>query len=345
MSGYQRIVIDRFGGPDELRLVSEPSIPEPGPGEVRVKVLACGVGYTDTIVRRGQYVEYRGGVPMTPGYDFSGTVDAVGDGVALPVGNMVADMPVTGSYAQYLIRPAKSQIEVPAGVNPARAVCIPLIWMTAWQMLTRYRVPLCGETVLVVGAAGSTGRALVGLARHLGLNVIGTCSSRDLAAVRQSGARPVDYRSARLGADILDAAGGKPVTMAFDAAAGESWDTSWRVLGPHGMLVAYGMESFIDSNASLVAKATHMARLLIGRSLQGRLDGTGRKAKLYNINARRKAKPRDYMDDAKVLMRMLAEGLIAPVIAKTLPLSAAAQAHIDIDRGGLDGRIILDPWQ
>lgn len=344
MTGYKRVLIDRFGGPELLHVVEEPALPEPGAGEVRLRIVASGVGYTDTIVRRGKYVEYRGGVPMTPGYDVVGTVDAVGDGVGLKLGTMVADMTITGGYAQYLIRPAAGLVPVPAGVNPTQAVCVPLIWMTAWQMLTRYRTPAVGETILVVGAAGSTGRALVALAQHLGLKVVGSCSSHDMDAVRESGAAPVDYRTPDLPDAIRRAARSRPITMAFDAAAGKSWESSWVVLARGGVLVSYGAESFLDEGASLAATALQFTRLMLVWNLKGRLDGTGRRAVMYNINARRKKHGGHYREDAAHLLGLIATTAVSPAVEMVLPLSGAAEAHRRIDRGGMSGRIVLDPW-
>lgn len=344
MTGYRRIVIDRFGGPEQLHVVEEQELPQPGAGEVRLCILAAGVGYTDSIVRRGKYVEYRGGVPMTPGYDVVGTVDAVGEGVSLEIGMVVADMTVIGGYAQYLTRPAALLVPVPPGVDPAQAVCVPLIWATAWQMLTRYRSPRPGETILVVGAAGSTGRALVALALHLGLHVVGSCSQHDMDAVRDSGAVPVDYRIPALAGAIRTAAREQPITMAFDAAAGKSWDTSWNVLGKNGLLVSYGAETFLDDDASLFSTVLQFAKLMLAWNLKARLDGTRRKAVMYNINARRKKLGQQYREDVATLLEMIVVGTISPKVEKVLPLSGATDAHHSIASGGLSGRIVINPW-
>src|SRR5450631_586099 len=104
---WQRIRISRFGGPDVLELAEEETIPQPGPGEVRIKVLAAGTGFTDTFIRRGRYPEYKGPLPFTPGYDLVGIVEEAGADVdAPPVGTLVADLCVVGGCAQYAIRPA-----------------------------------------------------------------------------------------------------------------------------------------------------------------------------------------------------------------------------------------------
>ena len=179
-----------------MELTEEPIIPDPGPGEVRVKVLAAGTGFTDTFIRRGRYPDFKGPLPFTPGYELVGVVEKAGSGVGSPrQGQIVADLCVVGGYAQYAIRPARFLVPVPDGIDTAEAVCVPLAYLTAFQMLTRYRRFISGETILVIGASGTVGTALLDLARHFGLKAIGTCSAANLAAVERFGATAVDYRA------------------------------------------------------------------------------------------------------------------------------------------------------
>src|SRR5271166_6497264 len=134
---WQHVIISRFGGPEVLQVVEESAIPEPGPGDVRIKVLAAGTGFTDTMIRRGRYPDFKGPLPFTPGYEIVGMVDEAGPGVAEPrVGEIVADLCVVGGYAQYAVRPARFLVPVPDGVDTAEAVCIPLAYLTGFQMLT-----------------------------------------------------------------------------------------------------------------------------------------------------------------------------------------------------------------
>ena len=161
---WQKILISQFGGPEVLDLIEESAIPEPGAGEVRIKVLAAGTGFTDIFIRRGRYPDYKGPLPFIPGYDIVGLVDRVGPGVTSPLaGQMVADLCVVGGYTQYAIRPAQFLVAVPDGVDPAEAVCIPLAYLTAFQMLTRYHQLAPGATILAIGASGTVGTALLDL--------------------------------------------------------------------------------------------------------------------------------------------------------------------------------------
>src|SRR5271167_2675139 len=137
---WQHIRVARFGGPEVLELAEQQTVPDPGPGEVRIKVLAAGTGFTDTFIRRGRYPNFKGPLPFTPGYDLVGVVEAIGRDVPANLkGQLVADLCVVGGYAQYAIRPARFLVPVPDSVDPTAAVCIPLAYLTAFQMLTRYR--------------------------------------------------------------------------------------------------------------------------------------------------------------------------------------------------------------
>src|SRR5271167_909809 len=199
---WQHLRISRFGGPEVLQMVEESAIPEPGPGEVRIKVLAAGTGFTDTMIRRGRYPDFKGPLPFTPGYEIVGVVEKSGSGVTAALeGQMVADLCVVGGYAQYAICPARFLVPVPDGVDPAEAVCMPLAYLTAFQMLTRYRQLSPGATILAIGASGTVGTALLDLARHFGLKAIGTCSAANMSVVESFGAKAIDYRDG----DFVDA--------------------------------------------------------------------------------------------------------------------------------------------
>jgi NADPH:quinone reductase len=120
---WQHICITRVGGPEVLELAEQPTIPEPGAGEVRIKILAAGTGFTDSFIRRGRYPDFKGPLPFTPGYELVGVVDKTGPGVvAAREGELVADLCVVGGYAQYAIRPARLLVPVPDGVDTAEAV-------------------------------------------------------------------------------------------------------------------------------------------------------------------------------------------------------------------------------
>jgi NADPH:quinone reductase-like Zn-dependent oxidoreductase len=341
---WQHLRISRFGGPEVLQLVEEPTIPEPGPGEVRIKVLAGGTGFTDTMIRRGRYPDFKGPLPFTPGYEIVGVVEKVGAGVIAPLeGEMVADLCVVGGYAQYAIRPSRFLVPIPDRIDPAEAVCMPLAYLTALQMLTRCRRLRSGATILVIGASGTVGTALLDLARHLGLKAIGTCSAANLAAVERFGAAPIDYRAGDFAAAVReltpDRAG---VDIAFDAIGGAHFSRSFACLAPGGLLVGYGSQTMAVGRESLIAAGLGLARLKLWSAASFFFNG--RSAVFYSITARRLTLPDEFKADMGTLFQLLRAGAIHPVVIERLPLAAARDVHARIDRGGLGGKIVLLPW-
>ena len=342
MPGYRKIAAPQFGGPEVLEIAEIATLPQPGPGEVRLRVEAAGVGYTDTILRRGRYIYYQGGLPATPGYDVVGVVDALGAGVeGLKIGQRVADMPVSGSYSQYMLRPAETLVPVPDGLAPELAVEAPLMWMTAWQMLKHCASLKQGDSILAVGASGSVGRGLVALGRALGLNVIGTSSSANVPLVQSLGATALDYRRLDLLQAIKDASGGG-VAAAFDAIGGISWETSWAALRQNGVLVGYGSQDFLESGGPTEVIIAQLGRFNVEWNALGKTDGTGRSTTFYDIGQHRKANPAQFHDDMVELFKLMLEG-VAPPPPEILPLDQAAEAHRRIASGGLKTRLVLKP--
>ncbi len=343
---WQNISVSRFGGPEVMELTEQPTVPEPGPDEVRIKVLAAGTGFTDVFIRRGRYPDYKGPVPFTPGYDIVGIVDKAGPGVASPhEGQMVADLCVVGGYTQYAIRPARFLVPVPDGIDPAEAVCIPLAYLTAFQMLTRYRKLSPGATILAIGASGTVGTALLDLGRHFGLNAIGTCSAANMAVVESFGAKAIDY----LDGDFVHAVrkltarnGRAGVDAAFDAIGGAHFSRSFACLASGGLLVGYGSQTMADGREGLLSAGLGLARLKLWGAFSFLFSG--RRAVWYSITARRSKKPEEFKADMATLFDLLRDGAIHPVVVERLALAAARDVHVRIDAGGLGGKIVLIPW-
>jgi NADPH:quinone reductase-like Zn-dependent oxidoreductase len=340
---WQHIRITHFGGPEVLELAEQPTIPEPGVGEVRIKILAAGTGFTDSFIRRGRYPDFKGPLPFTPGYELVGVVDKNGTGVdAVREGELVADLCVVGGYAQYAIRPARFLVPVPDGVDPAEAVCIPLAYLTAFQMLTRYRQLPRGATILVIGASGTVGTALLDLARHLGLKAIGTSSAANLATVERFGAAAIDYRVGDFVASVRGLTGGAGVEAAFDAIGGAHFGRSFACLAPGGLLVGYGSQTMAVGREGLASAALGLARLKLWGALS--LLFGGRRALFYSITTRRSTHPEEFKADMATLFELLRNGAIHPVVIDRLPLAAAREVHVRIDAGGQGGKIVLLPW-
>jgi NADPH:quinone reductase-like Zn-dependent oxidoreductase len=344
---WKHIRISRFGGPEVLEQVEESELPDPGSGEVRIKVLAAGTGFTDSFIRRGRYPDFKGPLPFTPGYEIVGVVDKIGPDVISPrEGEIVADLCVVGGYAQYAVRPARWLVTVPDGVDPAEAACIPLAYLTAYQMLTHLRRLPAGATILVIGASGTVGTALLDLARHLGLRTMGTCSATNLPVVERFGGTAIDYRAGDFVAAVRRLTAGRPggpgVDVAFDAIGGAHFGRSFACLAPGGLLVGYGSQTMAVGGEGLLSAGLGLARLKLWGALSFLFNG--RRAVWYSVTSRRSARPEEFKDDITALLGLLRDGAIHPVVVDRLPLAAARAVHARIDAGGFGGKIVLLPW-
>lgn len=193
---FKRVIVTRPGGPEVLQLREE-ELPEPGPGEVRVKILVAGVSYADLLMREGVHPETPRTTPFTLGWDLVGVVDKPGAGASrFAPGQRVAAVPITGAYAQYICLPQEELALVPAGLEPSEVLCLVFNYMTAYQMMHRSARVKPGQRVLVHAAAGGIGSALLQLGGLAGLEMYGTASASSHEQVSRLGAVPIDYKEA-----------------------------------------------------------------------------------------------------------------------------------------------------
>ena len=335
---YRRVLLTEFGGPDKLHLETVEALPEPGPGEVRVRVLTAGTGFTDTIVRQGQYVGVKEKPPFVPGYDWFGVVDALGEGVdELRVGQHVADMPVIGGYTEYLCVGADRLVPAPAGLDPAAAVAMILSYTTAYQMLTRIADLAPGKSILVHAAGGAVGTALLELGQLMSLEVFGTASRGKHDLLRRFGATPIDYRESDFVEVVMAATGGEGVDMVFDTIGGANWGRSYRCLKRGGTLVGFGALQLTTGEEKLPSLLWGFARLLG----LWKLLPDGKHSCFYNIQTRREEKPDEFREDVKALFKLLEKGRLQPAIAEVVDLSEAAAVHRRIDAAEIAGKVVL----
>src|SRR5918994_7196674 len=215
---YKRVVISRLGGPEVLQLREE-ELPEPGLGEVRVRILATGVSYADLLMREGVHPETPR-TPFTPGWDLVGVVDKLGvDVSALEPVQMVAALPVRGAYAEFICLPQEELVPVPGGLDPAEALVVVFNYVTAYQMMRRSVRVKPGQRVLIHAAAGGIGTALLQLGRLVDLEMYGTAAGRKHELVSSLGATPIDYQHVDFVEEILRLTG-DGVDVVFDGIGG-----------------------------------------------------------------------------------------------------------------------------
>ncbi|MCP3471042.1 medium chain dehydrogenase/reductase family protein [Bradyrhizobium sp. CCGUVB1N3] len=328
------VQLRRFGGPEELEVVDAP-LPTAGPGEVRVQVLASGLEYTDTLIRRHLYPQTASRrPPFVMGYDVVGEIDQLGDRVSgFQLGDRVADMTVLGSNAAYRTLRASDLTLVPAGLDAAEAATLILSWMTAYQLLHRAGRVQSGQRVLVHGAAGAVGQALLVLGGIAGLQLWGGAHGKHAALIRELGATPVDYQREDF-TRVLP--GGFDIV--FDGIGENGYRRSFSALKRGGLLCAYGYSAGVQSHRRMLTMLMWIARLYLWRWLPG-----GRRAMFYSINAMRLQHSGWFMEDLKRLFALLGSGAIHPRVAARVSLDEVAEAHRSLEAGGLEGKLVLCP--
>ena len=193
---YKRVIITDFGDPDVLKIVEEESFPEPKQDEVRIRVMATSAAFTDTLIRKGKYFGFKKKPPFSPGYDMVGIIDKLGESVTkFKVGQRVAELTVFGAYSEYICLPEDRLVKVPDEVDPAEAVSLILSYITAYQMLNRTAKVQSGQRILVHGAGGAVGTALLQLGKLLNLEMYGTASESKRDLVTNLGATHIDYKN------------------------------------------------------------------------------------------------------------------------------------------------------
>jgi NADPH:quinone reductase len=334
---YRHVVVQRTGGPEVMQIV-EDELPVPSAGQARVRILAADVSFSDVLVRRGRYPGAPR-APFTPGYAMTGVVDLLGPGASAPaVGQVVAALTFYGSYSQYICLPVRELVPVPAAVDPAEAVSLVLSYVTAYQMLHRVAHVRQGERILAHGAAGGVGTAILELGGLAGLTMYGTASKPKHDIVSRLGATPIDYRTEDFVARIA-ALTGDGVDAAFDPMGSAHLRLSAQAVRKGGTIVAYGFyETANRGGGVLLDVLSQYLRLALWSLPPNRKRGA-----FYDLRTLKKKHPDWFREDLATLLDLLAAGKLRPVIAARLPLDEVVRAHQQLERGGVQGKLVLIP--
>jgi NADPH2:quinone reductase len=319
------IQIHATGGPEVLQLEDLP-IPEPGPGQVLVRVEAGGVNFIEIYFRKGVY---KSALPLTPGSEAAGTVEELGPGVTgFAAGDAVASVGVLGSYAEYALVPAASLVKVPAGLSMQQAAAALLQGMTA-HYLSHSTYPLkAGDTALVHAGAGGVGLLLTQMASRLGAKVITTVSTAAKAKLsRESGASDVIlYSKQDFVEEVKRLTNGKGVDVVYDSVGKTSFEGSLNCLRPRGMLVLFGASSGPVPPFDLI-QLSGKGSLFITRPT------------LWHYVATRE----ELEWRAGDVLGWIASGELKLRTEHVYPLSEAAQAQTDLEARKTTGKILLEP--
>ncbi|MHB0912696.1 MAG: NADP-dependent oxidoreductase [Armatimonadota bacterium] len=306
MATMKAVRIHEFGGPSVLKYEDVPR-PEPGAGEVLVRVCATGVNPFDFKVRQGKVPGRT--LPIILGRDLSGIVEAVGPGVTgLRVGNEVyglAKRGGDGSYAEYIVTGESDLALKPRSISSEQAAAVPLTALVAWQALFDIAHLTAGQTVLIHGAAGGVGHYAVQLAKWKGATVIGTATGDGIEFVRKLGADEViDYTQVAFETVVHD------VDVVLDLVDGETQDRSWKVLKKGGILV---------SSLGIRHPETADERGVRGVGL------------VAQSNA----------GELSEIAKLIDSGALRPAVQTVFPLEEVAKAHELLETGTVKGKVVL----
>jgi NADPH:quinone reductase-like Zn-dependent oxidoreductase len=293
-------------------------------------------------MREGVHPETRP-APFTPGWDLIGVVDRLGAGVSgIEPGQMVAALPISGAYAEFVCLPQGELVPAPSGLDAGEAVSLVLNYVTAYQMLHRSAKVRPGQRALIHGAAGGVGSALLQLGRLAGLEMYGTCSSRGALVVSDLGAIPIDYQHLDFVEEIHRLTN-EGVDVVFDGIGGAHIWRSRKALRPGGSVVAYGLTSSLRGGR-LASGRRHRYRgiAIFGLYIAGGWLLPGRKRVVpYSIQWLKRLKPALFRQDLIALLDLLEQQKIKPLVAQRFPLVEARQAHELLGNGGVAGKIVL----
>ena len=300
--------------------------------------------------------------PFTPGYELVGVVDELGPGCSrLRMGDRVAALTVWGAYAERVCVPEADAVEVPADLDPAAVVSLVLTYVTAYQVLHRVARVNSGETVLVHGAAGPVGTAVLELGALAGVGLYGTASARDRAKVERLGAVAIDYRNEDFLARVRELPG-EGVDVVLDGLGGALSVRSFRALRPGGRLVVFGAYATLVQGRKSWRRWFEWYAATVGVALWGLLSPRRRVLpyRIQKLRDRRQVLPvsggrlallvgggpryPDWLrEDFRALLELLRADKIHPVVAERLPLSEARHAHELLERSAAVGKLVLVP--
>jgi NADPH2:quinone reductase len=306
--------------------VKDIATPEPGPGEVRVRIRAASVNFPDVLMGQGKY-QHKPPLPFTPGMDIAGDVDALGEGVTQwRVGDAVVGGTRTGGFAEFAVAPGTALSAKPAAMSYPEAASYGAVYLTAYVALVRRARIESGEWLLVHGAAGGTGLACVDLGKHLGARVIATASSqakRDfLAAYGVDHVLPSkDFRE-----PVKALTDGRGADVVFDPVGGDVFDESVRCIAFDGRLLVIGFTS-----GRIPSVSVNMP-LIKGFSVVGvRAGEYGRRF------------PDRGRENQEAVRRLAADGAIRPHVHQTFPLERTRDALAMLETRAVIGKVVVTP--
>lgn len=341
----KRIRIQQPGGYDVLRIEQGPD-PQPGPGQVRVAIEACGVNYADGIIRMGLYASAKQlhGYPITPGFEVAGRIDALGEGVtSWRIGQRVIGLCLFNGYSSSLCLDAEQVFALPEHLSMAEGASLPTVFLTAWFMVHQQLHPRAGQRWLVHSAAGGVGSALVQIGRLAGAQVVGVVGSTHKIehCTRMGAERVIDKSREDLWTQAQRAAPGGYHAI-FDANGVATLRQSYAHLAPTGRLVIYGFHSMLPHDGRLNWLRLAWDWLRTPRFNPLDMTQSNRSVLAANLSFLQSEAPR-LREGMRWLMQRFESRELQPLPVETFPLERAADAQRRIESGQSIGKIALLP--
>jgi NADPH:quinone reductase-like Zn-dependent oxidoreductase len=335
----KQIQVAAYGGPEVMQ-VRAFDAGEPAAGEAVVRIHFAGISRGDVLHRRG-IIPFAAKPPYVPGYALSGVVEAIGAGIdTLQPGQAVVAVVRSGGYSERIRIPAARLVAAPAGLDLAAAAAAALNFFIAIQMLERIANLRSGQSILVHGASGGTGVALLQLAQRMGISAWGTCSKAKFVIVERYGGRPIDYRTERFDDVVYTSSPGissPGLDAVFDPIG--HFRRSYKILRAGGILVAYGLSDSLRNGKPDRWMAT---KAFVGGILLPKLIPDGKRTVFYSAFDLEKSAPQAYAQDLGKVLELLGQGKIDPIVSQVFPLEQARDAEKLLESGGVTGTLVLD---
>ena len=318
-------LVAEHGTPAGVAVVDLPD-PEPGPGQVLVRVHAAAINFPDVLIVADRY-QVSAPVPFVPGSEFAGVVEALGPGVAgPPVGSRVMGAAFTGAFAERVVAPAAALRPIPEGLDMVAAAAFSVTYGTAYHSLCTVGAGHPGDWVVVLGAAGGVGSATVDVATRLGMRVIAAASSPDRlqAAARLGAEAGIDYTREDLKTRIKELTGGAGADVVVDPVGGDHSEAALRALRWGGRFVTVG---FADGRIPRIPLNLVLLKGVVLRGFEGR--------------SMSRYAPEAVAAADEALARLVAEGL-RPFVSEVRPLADAAAALTDVAERRTTGKVVLE---
>ncbi len=337
----KQIWITRPIGPDGLE-IKEATLAPPGPGQMTVEIKAAGFNFADLMASKGLYPDAPK-LPCVVGYEVSGTVEAVGEGVDRHwLGKGVFAFTRFGGYSEKINLPLEQVFERPNNLSPDEAAALPVNYITAYQLVVAMGGLRKGETILIHNAGGGVGLAALQFARKIGAVTLGTASAGKHAFLKAQGLdEAIDYRTGDWEKEVLRITGGKGVELILDPIGGASWRKNYKLLRPSGRLGVYGISSAsLSKGPKLLTFLNLLARMpffnpvslmnnnrgVFGANL-GHLWGETEKVKGWFTE----------------ILKGVRDGWLKPYVDRTFRFSEAAEAFRYVEQRKNTGKILLIP--